>query len=129
MAKITGLGGVFLKTKKKLDVLMKWYEEVLELEISDCGINFLTPNELTLMTFESGDGEAVLNFTVDDIDEYLSMLKGKGVPIHKDIETFEYGKFLQILDPFDQIVELWEPVQDAYVKMVKEEIKTYKDNQ
>jgi len=126
MAKITGIGGIFLKTNNEPQKLLKWYHEILGLEISEYGINLLEPNVFTLITFEKGLGEAALNFTVDNMTEMMEMLALKNVKIHKPLEDFKYGKFLQILDLYGNVVELWEPKHDAYKKMVEEEIKEKK---
>lgn len=126
MARITGLGAVFLKTKSDTIKLLHWYRDVLGLDITEYGINFLLPNEFTLITYDNNEGEAVLNFTVDDLEEFLAELKEKNVVIHDDIKDYDYGKFAQIKDPFDNIVELWETKPTAYIKMVEKEIEDYK---
>lgn len=126
MARITGIGGIFLKTKNDTTKLLHWYRDVLGLDITEYGINFLLPNEFTLITYDNKDGEAVLNFTVDDLDEFMAELKEKNVAVHDDIKDYDYGRFAQIKDPFDNIVELWETKPDAYIKMVEKEIDDYK---
>ena len=126
MARITGIGGVFLRTKSDPKELLKWYHEVLGLDVSDIAINFLSPNELTLITFDNKAEEAVLNFTVDNLGEFLEGLKEKGVAIHHDIKDYDYGRFAQIKDPFDNIIELWETKKEAYIKMVENEIAEYR---
>jgi hypothetical protein len=35
-----------------------------------------------------------------------------------EIESFEYGKFLHILDPDQNKIELWEPNDSVYETMV-----------
>ncbi|MCH4889095.1 hypothetical protein EZV73_15980 [Acidaminobacter sp. JC074] len=126
MAKITGLGGVFIKTKSEVTRLLEWYRDVLELDITEYGLNFLVPNELTLITFEASEGETVLNFTVDNLDDFINMLKEKSVQITSPIKEYDYGKFAQIKDPFGNIVELWETRSDNYIQMVRKEIHDYK---
>lgn len=127
MAKITGLGGIFLKKSSDIKTLLEWYRDVLELDVTEYGINFLVPNEITLITF-SGESEAVLNFTVDNLDEFIKMLKEKEITIHSDIKVYEYGKFAQIKDPFGHIIELWETDTDNYIEMVKNEIKEFNES-
>ena len=126
MSKITGIGGVFLKTNHDPKTLLHWYRDQLGLDVTEYGINFLCPNQLTLVTFQQGEGEAVLNFTVDCIEDYVDKLRKNGVVIHQEIQDQAIGKFAQIKDPFENIVELWEPKHEAYVDMVDEEIKAYK---
>lgn len=127
MAKITGIGGVFLNSSGDTKKLLKWYDEVLDLNVTEFGVNFLHPNTLTLLTFNSHDnGEAILNFTVDNLDFFLEKLKSRGVKLIKDISVLEYGKFAQIEDVLGNIIELWEPFEIEYKKMVEEEITEYK---
>jgi len=127
MAKITGIGGIFIQTKNDVTNLLNWYRDVLNLDITEYGINFLIPNELTLVTFNKGQGETVLNFTVDDLESFMVELKSKNVLIEQEIETYDYGKFAKIKDPFGTTVELWQPYQENYIQMVNKEIKDYKN--
>lgn len=123
MAKITGLGGVFLKTSGDSKVLLEWYKEVLGLDVSEYGINFLAPNVFTLITFNSDEhAKTVLNFTVDHLDEMMVQLLQKKVKILKQIETVDFGKFAQIEDVLGNTVELWEPFEDVYIEMVNKEV-------
>lgn len=126
MARITGIGGIFLKINYDVKKLLSWYQEILGLDVSEYGINFLTPNNLTLITFEENDGNTLLNFSVDNLEEFMTQLKEKGVVIHQEIQNYEFGRFAQIKDPFDQIVELSELNNDQYIKMVEKEIEDYK---
>lgn len=126
MAKITGIGGIFVKIQNEIQPLLRWYQEVLGLDITEYGLNFLTPNELTLITFDKSDGETMLNFTVDNLDVFMEELKTKDVIIHQEIKEYNYGKFAQIKDPYGTTVELWETKKENYIKMVKKEMTDYK---
>lgn len=128
MSKITGIGGVFFNLDTDTKKLLEWYRDVLELDISEYGVNLLKPNLFTLLTFDREENDAILNFTVDDIEDFSDKLKKKNVVIHKDIDTYKYGKFLQIKDIADNIIELWEPKKEEYKKMVEEEIEDYKNS-
>ena len=55
MAKITGIGGVFFKHREGQKRLLKWYEETLNLTVSEFGISFLEPSVFTLVTFNRKD--------------------------------------------------------------------------
>lgn len=125
MAKITGIGGIFIQTNNDVANLLNWYKDVLKLDITEYGINFLIPNELTLITFNKGQGETVLNFTVDDLETFMVELKTKEVVIEQEIETYDYGKFARIKDPFGTTVELWETYEDNYIQMVNKEIEDH----
>lgn len=127
MARITGLGGVFLSANGDTRRLLDWYHQVLGLEVSEYGINFLAPNLFALLTFEQrASGDTVLNFTVDDLAQFLDSLQAKGVQVTQEIKVYEYGKFARIADPLGNTVELWEPFCDAYRRLVEQEIADFR---
>ena len=124
MAKITGLGGIFIKARNPQE-LAAWYQEKL-------GINFkgnvytdfpftdeagkITPGFNIISFFDEGSAyfipsekKAMLNLRVDDLKTYLEELKSKGVTIVGDMLDEEYGKFGWVLDPEGNKIELWEP--------------------
>ena len=110
MAKVTGIGGVFLKHIEESQKLIKWYEEILDITVSEYGLSFLEPNVFTLITFNRKSGnEAILNFTVDNLDELMRELKEKDVEITSEVKEYSYGKFSQIKDVLGNVIELWEP--------------------
>jgi len=47
----------------------------------------------------------------------LKKLKENGVTIIDTIETYDYGKFVHIMDNDGFKIELWEPVDSALTKM------------
>jgi predicted enzyme related to lactoylglutathione lyase len=53
--------------------------------------------------------EFMFNFTVDNLDEILKVLRKEGVHVFDEIEEHREGKFGWILDPEGNKVELWEP--------------------
>lgn len=122
MAKITGLGGVFINMKKDIKTLMTWYEDVLGLDMTAYGINFLVPNQLSLITFSEGDHDTTLNFTVDDLESFMRVLEVKNVKVLDGIKAYDYGKFARIADPHGHMIELWEPFVENYIEMVKKEM-------
>ncbi|QVK20797.1 VOC family protein [Mycoplasmatota bacterium] len=124
MARITGIGGVFLNITDS-NKLLRWYKDILNLDITEHGINFLEPNKLTLLTFNNKN-KTILNFTVDNLELFLEELRSKDVKIVKEISTFKYGKFIQIEDILGNVIELWEPFEEEYKKMVKKEIADFK---
>lgn len=50
----------------------------------------------------------MLNFQVHDLDEVIKHLEQIGVPLVKEKEISEFGKFAWIEDPDGRLVELWE---------------------
>jgi len=104
---------------------LDWYHDVLDLDVTEYGINFLNPNLFTLITFDSEAGNTVLNFTVDNLEEFIDKLSSKGVKVIQEIKVVEYGKFARIADVLGNTVELWEPFTDSYKQMVEKEIKEF----
>ena len=51
----------------------------------------------------------MLNYRVADLEALVEELKKEGVTIVDNIETYDYGKFVHILDPEGNKIELWEP--------------------
>lgn len=127
MSKITGIGGVFLNINTDTKELLKWYKDVLELDVSEYGINFLEPNLMTLITFDrTSQDQAILNFAVDDLEDYIKKLKEKGVEIYKEIENFDFGSFARIKDIAGNVIELCQLKAEIYRDMVQKEVEEYK---
>lgn len=61
----------------------------------------------------------MINYRVVGLEKLLERLKANGVTILDEIETFEYGKFVHILDNEGTKIELWEPNDEAYDKIVE----------
>ncbi len=113
---IKGFGGVFWRTHN-LDAVKKWYSEVLQLEIADWNGTVIQPqpgNETIFSFFAETDRyfpaeqQVMLNFEVSNLNETIRHLKKLGVPLAKEQETSEFGKFAWIQDPDGRWVELWE---------------------
>ena len=67
--------------------------------------------------FEPSKKEFMINYRVDNMEALLKKLKANKVIIVDTIETYEYGKFLHILDCDSNKVELWEPVDGSFTKL------------
>jgi predicted enzyme related to lactoylglutathione lyase len=125
MARVTGLGGVFLRARDP-KALMAWYAMHLGLKPSSYGgVNFVW-NEceqpegdgLTVFSlfpsdtgyFGPGTQQVMMNFRVDNLDELLEQLESAGVNIDPKREDADYGRFAWIHDPEGNRVELWQPL-------------------
>lgn len=135
MAKVTGLGGVFIKFNNP-ELMKSWYADVLGMRTNDYGVLFAFNHDsskqtgyLQLGTFESttdyfgsNEQQVMLNFRVDNLSEMKAQLLKVNATIVNDIEEYPYGKFLHIEDPEGNRIELWEPADrefdgDSYMEM------------
>jgi hypothetical protein len=60
--------------------------------------------------FAPSKKEFMINYRVQNIEGLVNKLKENGVTIVDEIETFEYGKFIHIMDSEGNKIELWESV-------------------
>lgn len=113
---IKGFGGIFWRTRN-LDAVKKWYSEVLKIEIENWNGTLIKPplGNVTIFSFFAGNDsyfpaeqQVMLNFQVDDLNETIKHLEQIGVPLAKEKEVSEFGKFIWIEDPDGRLVELWE---------------------
>jgi len=124
MAKVTGIGGVFFKSKGKGADLAEWYRKHLGLALEDFGGAILRwPDDkaedqgLTVWSvanqeskwFAPSTSSFMINYRVDDLGALLEQLRAAGVKIVQGPESHENGKFAWIMDPDDNKIELWEP--------------------
>lgn len=119
MAKVTGLGGVFVKAKDKA-ALQAWYAEMLGLDISSWGgaeLPNLPGTTATWSTFAADStyfpGAFMINFRVDDADGLVAALRAKGANVLDRKDDSELGKFRYVVDPDGTLLELWEPAPTA----------------
>ncbi len=59
--------------------------------------------------FEPSLSSFMINYRIDDMEGMIAQLKNGGVEILKGPESHENGKFVSLLDPDGNKVELWEP--------------------
>lgn len=113
---IKGFGGIFWRTKN-LDVIKKWYSEVLKIEIENWNGTVIKPElgtETIFSFFAENDSyfpteqQVMLNFQVHNLNETIQHLEQIGVPLEKKEEISEFGKFIWIKDPEGRLIELWE---------------------
>ena len=57
----------------------------------------------------------MFNYRVENLRELIKVLKEEGVTVIGDIEEYDYGKFGWILDNEGNKIELWEPVDKAFM--------------
>ena len=125
--KVTGIGGIFFFTENPRET-NEWYTKNLGLETNEWGCTFQTrnidkPEEINYLQwspfkkgsryFAPSNKEFMINYTVQHIEALVNKLKENGVPVLDDIATYDYGKFVHILDPEGNKIELWEPVKQG----------------
>jgi catechol 2,3-dioxygenase-like lactoylglutathione lyase family enzyme len=121
MAHITGVGGIFFKSKDP-KALTAWYRDVLGIKVESWGgamLRYDAPGHPPMVVWtpfpEKTDymapstREFMVNFAVDDLDAFVAMLKSKGVAILKEDDSDPSGKFTWIVDPDGTKIELWGP--------------------
>lgn len=134
MKKVTGIGGIFFKCKDP-DKMRAWYQQHLGLSTNQYGAVFewhqgadstkkgytnWSPFKETTKYFEPSAKDFMVNYRVEDLEALVEELKKEGVTVLDDIETYDYGKFVHILDAEGNKVELWEPNDAEYEKLGKE---------
>lgn len=122
--KVTGIGGIFYYSNNP-EKTREWYSKNLGLEVNEWGSSFEfrnahRPDEINYLQwspFEQGDEyfspskkEFMINYRVQNIEGLISKLKNNGITILDDIETYDYGKFVHIMDADGNKIELWEPI-------------------
>lgn len=129
--KITGIGGVFFKAQSP-EKLQEWYANHLGLILNPYGATFemrnsKNPKKATYMHwavvgsdsdyFNPSDKPFMINYRVQQIEKLVKKLKKIGVTVIDKITSYPYGKFVHILDPEGNAIELWEPKEDFFDTM------------
>ncbi|WAC14677.1 VOC family protein [Dyadobacter pollutisoli] len=127
MKKVTGLGGVFFKCDNPQS-MNEWYAKNLGLPTSQYGTTFEwrqddDPSKKGSTTwctfpqhaesFKPSTKPFMINYRVENLVEMVDELRKDNVTIIDEIAEYEYGKFVHILDPEGNIIELWEPADEA----------------
>ena len=125
MARITGIGGVFIKAQGKGPELAAWYQKHLGLTLEpfggailkwpddkaeDQGLTVWHVADKDSKWFSPSNSSFMINYRVDNLGELLEQLRAAGVAVIQGPESHENGKFAWIMDPDQNKVELWEPM-------------------
>lgn len=135
--KVTGIGGIFFQSNDPV-ASREWYAKNLGLEVNQWGssfefrnanrpeeINYLqwSPSKKDSEHFKPSRKEFMINYRVQNIEGLVEKLRKNGVEVLDEIEDFEYGKFVHIMDHEGNKIELWEPVDKVFTAM---DLKTTK---
>ena len=132
--KVTGIGGIFFKCKDPAK-LREWYQTNLGLNTNQYGSVFewhqgadstkkgftqWSPFKETTKYFAPSTKDFMINYRVENLSALLTELKANGVTVVDTMETYDYGKFVHILDLEGNKLELWEPNDIEYEKLGKQ---------
>jgi predicted enzyme related to lactoylglutathione lyase len=124
MKKVTGLGGVFFKCDDP-KAMNEWYAKNLGLPAGEYGTTFEwrqadDPSKTGSTSwstfpqdtkyFDPSAKPFMINYRVENLVELVAELKKENVTIVDEIAEYDYGKFVHVLDPEGNIIELWEPI-------------------
>lgn len=137
MKRVTGIGGVFFKCKDPNQV-KDWYKTHLGFDTDQWGTSFewrssekpeqkgytqWSPFKDTTDYFNPSTKDFMFNYRVENLVALVELLKQEGVTVLDEIEEFEYGKFVHILDLEGNKIELWEPVDEDFEKVAEGQTK------
>jgi len=129
--KVTGIGGIFFFAENP-ETLKEWYAHNLGLEVNQWGSTFEyrnahKPDEINYAQwspfnrdttyFAPSKKEFMINYRVQHIESLVQKLKENGATILDEIEEYDYGKFVHIMDAEGNKIELWEPVDSVFTAM------------
>jgi len=129
--RVTGIGGIFFKCTDPAKT-KQWYTDHLGMITDQWGAPFeyrladrpevkgflqWSPFQGETKHFEPSTKQFMINYRVEHIEDLVEQLRGAGVTICDEIETYDYGKFVHIMDNDGNKVELWEPVDNAFDDM------------
>lgn len=102
----------------------EWYAKNLGLETNEWGSTFESrdvnkPDEINYLQwslfkkgseyFSPSKKDFMINYRVQNIEGLVDKLKQNGVTILDSITSYDYGKFVHIMDAEGNKIELWEP--------------------
>lgn len=131
LKRATSIGGIFFKCNEPKKV-REWYAKHLGLNVNQYGSVFewrhatdsakkgftqWSPFKNTTKYFEPSTKDFMINYRVADLGALIGELKKEGVTILDTMASYEYGKFVHILDLEGNKIELWEPNDIIYEKM------------
>ena len=129
--RVTGIGGIFFFSDNP-GATKEWYARNLGLELNNYGSTFEfrnanRPDEINYLQwspFRKGSRyfipskrEFMINYRVQHIEALVKKLKENGVTVVDSITTYDYGKFIHIMDNEGTKIELWEPIDSVFTKM------------
>jgi predicted enzyme related to lactoylglutathione lyase len=121
--RVTGIGGIFFKCQDPAK-LKGWYKTHLGMDISAYGATFAwredgdstkkgstlwTPFKQSTKYFDPSTKDFMINYRVTNLEGLVADLKRDGVTVVDSVATYDYGKFVHVMDIEGNKIELWEP--------------------
>ena len=125
--KVTGIGGIFFFSDNPAET-HAWYNKNLGLEVDDYGAvfefrNANNPSDINYLRwgifktgnsyFSPSEKDFMINYRVQNIEGLVRRLKENGATVLDTIATYDYGKFVHVLDLDGNKLELWEPIDSV----------------
>lgn len=122
--KVIGIDGIFFFSDDPKQT-REWYAKNLGLTVNDWGSTFESrniqnPEEINTLQwspfkngseyFAPSEKEFMINYRVQNIEGLVDQLKENGVEVLDEITSYDYGKFVHIMDADGNKIELWEEV-------------------
>ncbi|MEY3399236.1 MAG: hypothetical protein RL220_1830 [Bacteroidota bacterium] len=135
--KVTGIGGIFFRSPNPA-ASREWYAKNLGLSVNEYGSSFEfrnanRPDEINYLQwspfdentdyFSPSQKQFMINYRVQNIEALVENLRANGVTICDEISSYDYGKFVHIMDDEGNKIELWEPVDRVFTEMGGETTK------
>ena len=134
--RVNGIGGIFFKCDDP-EKQKQWYSDHLGIVSDQYGTTFEwrkadDPNKKGFTAwspfskdtdyFSPSEKDFMINYRVENLKELVEVLNKEGVQVLDEIQEFDYGKFVHILDPEGNKIELWEAIDEEYDKIASTRI-------
>jgi len=117
--RVLGIGGLFFRAKDP-KALAAWYQENLGINPTptsyeaepwnqEAGPTVFAPFNEKTEYFGKMDQQWMVNFRVRDLDAMAAQLRGNGIAVKVDPQTYPNGRFARVVDPEGNPIQLWEP--------------------
>lgn len=116
--RVTGIGSLCFKTRDPKQT-KDWYKKHLMFNTDDYDCTFQwedkvgnacstqwSPFKEGTKYFKSSKKDFMFNYRVENLKELLAVLREEGITIVGEMEEYDYGKFVEILDTNGNKIEL-----------------------
>ncbi|MGP1282252.1 MAG: VOC family protein, partial [Parasphingopyxis sp.] len=109
MQRVTGIGGLFFRSEDPA-ALATWYHDNLGIDPTpqsydvepwqqEAGPTVFAPFNRSTDYFGRAEQMWMINFRVADLDAMAAQLRGNGIEVEIDPETYPNGRFARLQDP------------------------------